>query len=95
MKNVSDLRDHMIDILVALRRGEITMQDAVASAKVCDSVLDTMKLQIEQAKFARQEIMIPFLALKEESPAHLLEGKILNKEEAKNILEQAKPYQSK
>ena len=61
IKNIDDLRNHAIDALEKLSSGKIDVEEAGVTGKLCESVMSTLKLQVEVAKMLGREPNIPFL----------------------------------
>ncbi len=61
INNIVDLRNHALRTLEKLENEEINSIEAAATAKLCDNVLSTIKIQIEHAKLLNKEPIIPFM----------------------------------
>jgi hypothetical protein len=62
INNMDDLRESALETLQKLQDGEIELNQAVAVAKLCDSVIGTVKQEIEYQKHLNIAKEIPFLA---------------------------------
>ena len=72
---MTDLRDHALRTLERLEAGEIEVQEAAAVGKLSDSVVNTVKSQMEYSKMTAQEPQIPFIY----GDQNLIEGTVSNK----------------
>ena len=73
IKNIEDLRNFAIDTLDRLKNQEIDVNEALATGKLCDSVINTVKMQLEYHKILGEKSSIPFI---EEAPhQRILEDK--------------------
>ena len=61
IKNIEDLRQHAIEALEKLSEGKIDVEEAGVTGKLCESVMSTLKLQVDVAKMLGREPNIPFL----------------------------------
>lgn len=61
IENIEDLRDHAIETLEKLSSGEISIEQAGVTGKLCENVMSTVKIQVEVAKMLGREPNIPFL----------------------------------
>lgn len=59
---MEDLRASALETLQQLQAGEIELNQAVAVAKLCDSVIGTVKSEIEYQKHLSLHKEIPFLS---------------------------------
>lgn len=55
------LRDHALETLAKLSRGEIDVPQAGVTGKLCENVISTIKAQMEYARMLDQEPEIPFM----------------------------------
>lgn len=61
IKNIDDLRQDALDTLEKLSNGEIDVDQAGVTAKLYESVMSTVKTQLQVAVMLRREPNIPFL----------------------------------
>jgi hypothetical protein len=62
IQNITQLREFALETLDRLKNGDIDLQEALAAGKVCDTVINTVKLQIDYDKVLGGEIKpIPFM----------------------------------
>lgn len=61
IRNINDLREVALLTLERLRDGEISTGEAAATGKVVDSVLGTIKSQLEYSRASGQEAFIEFM----------------------------------
>lgn len=61
IKNISALRDHAIETLEKLEKGRIDVMEAVANARLYDSMLHSSKLEMSYHKMLGQKPEIKFL----------------------------------
>lgn len=61
INNMEDLRESALETLQKLQDGAIELNEAVAVAKLCDSVIGTVKQEIEYQKHLNLQKEIPFL----------------------------------
>ncbi len=61
IKNITLLRDHALETLEKLASGKIDVDEAGVTGKLCESVMSTIKSQLEYAKMLNREPNIPFL----------------------------------
>lgn len=61
MTNIQELRDLMLETLNRLKDGEIEMGEAATMAKVGDTVMGTVRLQMDYARSHQQNATIDFL----------------------------------
>lgn len=59
--NVESLRDHLFDTLNKLSKGTIEFEEANAVSKVSDSIMQTVKVELEFAKMTGIPPKIGFL----------------------------------
>lgn len=59
-KNINDLREAMFDSLAALRKGEITVEQAKAISEIGQVIINSAKVDAEYAK-SNGGGMVPFL----------------------------------
>jgi hypothetical protein len=62
INTIDALRNHALKTLKRLREGEIDVQEAAVTGKVCDVVIHTIKAQIDYHKMLGQTPQIPFMA---------------------------------
>lgn len=58
---IDDLRDHAVAMLEKLDRQEIDVAEAGVVGKLCESIISTVKVQLETARLLRREPRIPFI----------------------------------
>lgn len=61
INNVEELRNLALDALEKLTRGEIDTAQALTHAKLCDSVILTIKTQLEYSRMVGESPSIPFM----------------------------------
>lgn len=61
IKNVDELRDFALETLMDLRNGKIDVAQAAATAKVMDSVIQTVNAQLEYYQMIAEKPSIPFM----------------------------------
>lgn len=61
IKNISSLRDHALETIERLASGEIDTAHAAATGKLCDSVISTIKSQLEYSRMTGESPEIPFM----------------------------------
>ena len=59
--DIDSLRQHAIDTLQKLSRGEISTEEAGVTGKLCENVVSTIKVQLEYSKMLQQQPTIDFL----------------------------------
>lgn len=61
INNMEKLRNFAIETLESLKDGTIDTNQAVVRGKICETVINTVKSQLEYGKMLQQETYIPFL----------------------------------
>jgi hypothetical protein len=61
IKSITELRDHALMAIERLSNGEIDTATAAATGKLCDSVIHTIKTQLEYSRMVGIEPEIPFM----------------------------------
>lgn len=61
IKNMEHLRDFALETLERLSNGEIDTAQAGVSGKLCESVISTVKTQLEYARMVDEQPYIPFM----------------------------------
>jgi hypothetical protein len=81
IKDIEGLREHALETLDKLAAGEIEITHATAVGKVCDSVINTVKTQLEYSRMINEERpTIKFLETAMDVPhGNLIEGKKVRK----------------
>jgi hypothetical protein len=75
IKDVTQLRDHALLTLEKLADGTIDTAEAGVTSKLCESVITTIKAQLEYSRMLGENIQIPFLL----ESHHVIEnGKTIN-----------------
>lgn len=59
--NIENLRDFALEILQDLRSGKIDMSQALASGKLVDNVVNTIKVEMDYQKMTNEHKLIPFM----------------------------------
>jgi len=80
IQNLDDLRDHAIGVLEALRKREIDVDEASTTAKLCETIISTVKNQLAYAAMSGMKPKINFMgdcteekvAAIEKTPAYTL-----------------------
>lgn len=72
--SIEALRDHAIDTLQKLANQQIDAQEAAVTGKLCDSVISTIKTQLEYARMLSEEPKIAFMGDSHGHSGKLLEG---------------------
>lgn len=81
IKNLDDLRRHAIETLTRLEKREIDVSQAGVTAKLYESIMSSLKTELEYHKMLDQRPCIPFIEgaeIKEISQTkqpYLIEGK--------------------
>lgn len=73
IQTLDDLRDHAIGILEALRKREIDVDEASTSAKLCETIISTVKNQLAYAAMTGQTPKIQFIGDCTEETAKLIQ----------------------
>lgn len=75
--NIKDLRDHALETLDKVTQGRLDTEDATAAAKLYQTILSSLKTELEYHKMLEQKPNIEFLNA---SPVYELDktGKIKN-----------------
>jgi len=61
IRNMENLRDYALETLEKLSSGEIDTAHAGVTGKLCESVISTVKAQLEYARMIQEEPNIPFM----------------------------------
>jgi hypothetical protein len=61
IKTITELRDAALEMIDKLSAGQVEINEAMALGKLCDTVISTVKTQLEFAKMVNEEPQIPFL----------------------------------
>lgn len=61
IKNVDDLRDHILNVMNKLSQGEIDVAEAGINAKLSETVISGLKVQMEYARLTESKPHISFL----------------------------------
>ncbi len=72
IKTIEDLRDHALESLQRLEAGDIDTSEAGVIGKLCESVISTVKAQLEYARMLDKQPCIKFMN-QAESPKNLIE----------------------
>lgn len=72
ISSIENLRDHALLTLEKLASGEIDTTEAGVTGKLCESVISTIKAQLEYARLIDEAPQIPFM-----QNSHLGKGKAL------------------
>jgi hypothetical protein len=59
--NITELRDMVLDTFQDLKEGKIETSEALSISKLCDTVLGTIKTEIDYAKLTSQTPQISFM----------------------------------
>jgi hypothetical protein len=59
--NIKHLRDHMLNLLARVENDKEVLVEAESTAKVCASILGTLKIEMDYNKMLGQTPNIPFL----------------------------------
>lgn len=80
IKTITELRDHALSIIEKLSEGQVDISEAITVSKLCDTVISTVKTQLEFAKMVNEEPSIPFLGSDQPmSKSKLIENKTSSK----------------
>lgn len=79
INNISDLRDHAVLTLEKLSKKYIDVTEAGVTAKLCETIVSTIKAQLEYHRMLEVKTHISFLDSDNEQEHKIIEGKILNK----------------
>ncbi len=61
IKDIQQLRDHALLTIEKLSNGEIDTAEAGVTGKLCESVISTVKAQLEYSRMLNEEPAIPFM----------------------------------
>ena len=61
VKNIDELRDHLLDTLDQLEQGLIDTYQASITSKVCEGIIATIKVQMDYAKMVEKTPAIGFV----------------------------------
>lgn len=61
IRNIENLRDHALLTIEKLANGEIDTAEAGVTGKLCESVISTIKAQLEYSRMINEEPEIPFM----------------------------------
>ncbi len=61
IRNIENLRDHALLTIEKLANGEIDTAEAGVTGKLCESVISTVKAQLEYSRMINEEPEIPFM----------------------------------
>ena len=61
LKTIENLREHALETLDKLSKGSIDTAEAGVTGKLCESVMSTIKAQLEYARMLGKEPFIPFM----------------------------------
>ncbi len=61
IKDIQQLRDHALLTIEKLAAGEIDTAEAGVTGKLCESVISTVKAQLEYSRMLNEEPAIPFM----------------------------------
>lgn len=61
INSIDDLRDHAVAMLEKLDRQEIDVAEAGVVGKLCESIISTVKVQLEYARMVKREPKIEFI----------------------------------
>ena len=74
INSIEALRDHALETLEKLAAGNIDTTEAGVTGKLCESVISTIKAQLEYSRMIDEEPHIPFMSQSHQGKA--LEGKV-------------------
>lgn len=77
VKSITDLRNEALDTLEGLRNGTIEMAHAAVVAKVCDAVINTIRMQVDYAKTTSTPLQIDFMN-DDKAPLEITDQRDLN-----------------
>jgi hypothetical protein len=77
INSIEALRDHALLTLEKLSSGDIDCAEAGVTGKLCESVISTIKAQLEYSRMLQEEPQIPFM---QKSHIKALEGSIERKQ---------------
>lgn len=83
IKTIEDLRDHALELLEQLSRGEIDTSQAGIGGKLCETAIASVKSQMEYARMLGHEPNIPFM-----HKSH--QGKLIEGDRQKQLIEPVK-----
>ena len=61
INSIEALRDHALETLEKLAAGSIDTTEAGVTGKLCESVISTIKAQLEYSRMIDEEPQIPFM----------------------------------
>lgn len=76
IKNITQLRDFALDALTKLKNREIEVAEAGVTGKLCETVISTIKSQLEYAKMLQEEPQIPFM---QTDDGKMIEGEVMGR----------------
>lgn len=79
INSIEALRDHALEALEQLASGQIDTTQAGVTGKLCESVISTVKAQLEYCRMIDEEPQIPFMSNSQASGARLLQGSAQSK----------------
>lgn len=79
IKEITDLRDYALKSLEKLENGEIDTSEAGVIGKLCESVVSTIKSQMEYAKMLGKQPQIPFMGNHDKNKPLVIEAKVERK----------------
>lgn len=80
INTIEALRDHALNTLEKLSNGEIDTTEAGVTGKLCESVISTIKAQLEYARMIDQEPQIPFMQKSHLDGQKVIEGQLSSKQ---------------
>ena len=78
IKNITELRELALETLEKLRDGKIELSEAVATGKLCDNVINTVKAELQYHLMIGEQPKIPFM-----QGQRVIEGQTVKSIEAK------------
>jgi hypothetical protein len=80
INTIEALRDHALNTLEKLSNGEIDTTEAGVTGKLCESVISTIKAQLEYARMIDQEPQILFMQKSHLDGKKVIEGTLSHKQ---------------
>lgn len=61
IKNIEDLRDHVLATLEKLSKNKIDLNEASITAKLSETTISSIKIELEYARLMNRPTKIPFI----------------------------------
>lgn len=76
INNIDQLRENALKTLMDLEKGKIDTAEAGVKGKLYESVISTIKTQLQYAQMLNKEPLIPFMGDLSKNKSITIEGKI-------------------